>query len=146
MLPIPRRLAREKALQALYQIDLTGATPEKALEALFPDAKIPDEVDDFVVSLVYGTQQHQENLDQCIRPYLRGWTLERLSVIDRNILRMALFEMMHIGTPFSVVMDEAVELAKRFSTDEGRRFVNGVLSAVSRDMEKDSASPGDGGV
>ncbi len=143
---IPRRLAREKALQALYQIDLTRATPEKALQALFPEARIPDEIDDFVVSLVYGSARHQEHLDPLIRQYLRGWDLERLSVIDRNILRMALFEMMHIETPFSVVMDEAVELAKRFSTDEGRRFINGILSAASRELKKNSTAHEDGDV
>lgn len=137
---MPRRKAREQALQAMYQVDLTGVTPKQALQALYPDSSVPEELDPFLTRLVYGTYEQLEQLDPMIQQHLIGWDLRRLSVIDRNILRLALFEMIHLDTPFSVVMDEAVELAKTFSTDDGRRFINGVLSAASRRLSK-SPSP-----
>lgn len=140
-MPMPRRKAREQALQALYQIDLTGVKPQEALQALYAEESLPEDLDPFLVRLVYGTYEHLDQLDPVIRRHLIGWELWRLSVVDRNILRLALFEMIHLDTPHSVVMDEAVELAKTFSTDDARRFINGVLSAASRHLTKASSAP-----
>jgi len=140
-LPMPRRKAREQALQALYQIDLTGIKPEEALEALYPETPVPEGIDPFLVKLVYGTTKHFQQLDPLIQQHLIGWDLRRLSVVDRNIMRLALFEMIHLDTPVPVVLDEAVELAKTFSTDEGRRFINGVLSSASRHIQKEALAP-----
>lgn len=135
-MPLPRRKAREQALQALYQIDLIGIQPKEALQALYPDTPVPDGLDPFLVRLVYGTYERLAEIDPVIRRHLIGWDIRRLSVVDRNIMRLALFEMIHLDTPHAVVMDEAVELAKTFSTDDGRRFINGVLSAAGRHLGK----------
>ncbi len=86
----------------------------------------------FVRDLVFGTIEHAEQSDETIAPLLEGWTLDRLSTIDLLLLRMGVYEMMHTPqTPVPVVINEAVELAKKFSTEDSGRFVNGVLSRAS---------------
>jgi transcription antitermination protein NusB len=83
--------------------------------------------------LVEGVAAHQERIDELIAGHARGWTLDRMPVIDRSVLRLAVFELLERpDVPIAVIIDEAVELAKRFSTDDSGRFVNGVLSAIAR--------------
>lgn len=86
----------------------------------------------FVSDLVVGTLDHAAESDALLEPLLEGWTIERLPTIDRLLLRMSVFELAHRETPPAVVINEAVELAKKFSTDESPRFVNGVLASVSK--------------
>jgi N utilization substance protein B len=89
-------------------------------------------VDHVVRLLVLGVMEHQKDIDACIATHSTGWTIDRMPALDRNILRVATFELKHRNdVPTAVVLDEAVELAKRFSTDDSGRFVNGVLSAVA---------------
>lgn len=124
-------MARELALQALFSVEVGHREPAEVLdEYLATFSESAHRL--FVKELVLGTIEHRGESDTRIAPLLEGWTLERLPTIDRLLLQMAAFELAHHPeTPRAVVINEAVELAKRFSTEDSGRFVNGVLSAVS---------------
>ncbi len=127
--PDERSDARERALYVLYEAHSKGITPSDAL------ARQPLAPDELTTTLVTGVEEHRERLDAAIGARARGWSLDRMPVIDRNVLRIAAFELAERpDVPVAVVLDEAVELAKRFSTDQSGRFVNGVLSAVAGDL------------
>jgi len=127
-----RRYARELALQALYSIEVGKNTAAEALEQTLTMPDIARERA-FVRDLVFGTLEHADQSDALIAPLLQGWTLERLPTLDRIVLRMSVFELLHRKeTPPAVVINEAVELAKKFSTEDSGRFVNGVLASASK--------------
>jgi transcription antitermination protein NusB len=124
-----RREARERALSLLYEADAKGMAPSALLE------EIPVEPPPFVTSLVAGVSERQEQIDELIGRFAIDWTIDRMPVIDRMIVRMATFELLcRPDVPTGVVMSEAVELAKRYSTDESGRFVNGILSSISAEI------------
>ena len=133
-----RHLGRELALQWLFQIDVGGQPAEEVL------AEVPDELEGveeegvgFAQQLVRGTLEHRPRIDHLIRTYTKGWELSRIASIDRNVLRLAFYQLLFMPEiPASVVADEAVELAKQYSTDESGKFVNGILGAYLRDQEK----------
>jgi N utilization substance protein B len=130
-----RRLAREQVLQALYAIDVGSRDPAEAIDEVVPE-NAPAEHRRFVRDLVIGTVEFAPDADAAIAPRLEAWTLDRLPEIDRLILRMGTFELRERAqTPPAVVINEAVELAKKFSTEESGRFINGVLNAVARDSQ-----------
>jgi N utilization substance protein B len=93
------------------------------------------ERDPFVWELVQGAVNHIAELDERIAKHAEHWRLERMPAVDRNILRLAVFEMTHVGTPPAVTIDEALELARKFSNEESVQFVNGVLDAIHRDLQ-----------
>jgi len=127
-----RRFARELALQTLYNVEIGHNEPAVALGQTMADIAAGDpEGRTFVRELVFGTLEFSEASDAIVGPLLAGWTLDRLATVDRIVLRMAMFELDHTATPRAVVLDEAVELAKKFSTEDAARFVNGVLAAAS---------------
>jgi N utilization substance protein B len=127
-----RRYARELALQALYSVEVGKNTAAEALEQTLTMPDIARERA-FVRDLVFGTLEHADQSDALIAPLLQGWTLERLPTLDRLVLRMSVFELLHRKeTPPAVVINEAVELAKKFSTEDSGRFVNGVLASASK--------------
>ena len=133
-----RRQGREAALQALYAIVVGHRDPGDALSELVGTGT-ETEYRAFVKDLVHGTLGHASEADALIAPRLVGWTIERLPTIDRLLLEMGTFELQHRPeTPAAVVINEAVELAKKFSTEESNRFVNGVLNAIAK--EKAQAS------
>ncbi|MGM0887815.1 MAG: transcription antitermination factor NusB [Bacillota bacterium] len=122
-----RREAREKSLQALYQIDIANSNAEEAMESVLDGAP----TDDYFKKLVMGITENRERIDGMIRDNLENWTLERLANIDRNLLRIAVYEMVHSeDVPVSVAMNEAIEIAKKFGDDQSSSFVNAVLSKV----------------
>ncbi|MGG3916616.1 transcription antitermination factor NusB [Parageobacillus thermoglucosidasius] len=122
-----RHEAREKALQALFQIDVGRIPPEEALQNVMGG----EEADSFLRQFVFGVTEHQEEIDELLRANLEKWTLERVANVDRAILRMAAYEMKYLDdVPVKVSLDEAVELAKKFGDTKSGRFVNGVLSKV----------------
>lgn len=128
-----RRTAREKALQALFQIDLAKIPPNEAIENVLNGK----EVDSFLLKLVNGTVEHMEEIDEIIKPHLVKWKLERLANVDRTILRMATYEMKYEeDIPTNATINEAVELAKTFGDENSSRFVNGVLSSVKNSIQK----------
>ena len=127
-----RRMARELALQALFSVEIGHREPTEVLdEYLSTFSESSHRL--FVKDLVLGTLEHSTESDETLTPLLAGWTIERLPTIDRLLLRMGTFELRHRPqTPRPVIINEAVELAKRFSTEDSGRFINGVLSALER--------------
>ncbi len=126
-----RRFARELALQTLYGVEIGHRDTAEMLTETLERAPTP-ETRTFVKDLVYGTLEFADQSDGEIAPLLEGWTIDRLSTIDRLLLRMGIYEIRHVPeTPVPVVINEAVELAKKFSTEDSGRFVNGVLSRAS---------------
>ena len=127
----PRHEARERALSLLYEAELKGLDPSAVLEAL---AARPDP---FAVRLVIGVGAVRDRIDGLIGAAALAWQLDRMPVIDRTILRLGTFELLELPmVPVAVVIDEAVELAKQYSTDESGRFVNGVLSTIAGQVRK----------
>ncbi|MFJ8527813.1 transcription antitermination factor NusB [Bacillus sp. NPDC094106] len=124
-----RRTARERAMQALYQMDITGELePKVAVENTLEEG---EETNEFLDSLVVGFVEHKEAIDEVIRQNLKKWKLERISVVDRSILRLAVYEMKYMEEiPHNVTINEAIEIAKIFGDEESRRFINGVLSNI----------------
>lgn len=124
-----RREARERALGLLYEAETKGLRPTDVL------ASLPVAPDPFTSALVSGVDAHQRELDDLLRRYSRGWTLERMPAIDRAVLRLGAFELCHRpDVPTGAVLSEAVELASRYSTAESGRFVNGLLAAIAAEV------------
>lgn len=127
--PDRRSDARERALYTLYEASVKDLAPSDVLAAHVVPA------DELTTMLVDGVTQHRDRLDAAIAAKAEGWTLERMPVLDLNVLRLAAFELAERpDVPVAVVIDEAVELAKRFSTDNSGRFVNGVLAALAPEL------------
>jgi N utilization substance protein B len=125
-----RRIAREQALKALYCVVIGDRKPQDALREVVGE-EADGEQRAFVKELTLGTLEYAQEADRIVSPLLEGWALERLPTIDRLLLEMATFEIRcRPQTPAAVAINEAVALAKRFSTEDSGRFVNGVLSAV----------------
>lgn len=123
-----RRTARERALQALFQIDLSDNDPREVITNVLMEG---EESDSFLEQLVLGVVENKEEIDTILRDNLEKWTLERVANVDRSLLRMAIFEMKYIDEiPVNVSMDEAIELAKTFGDDSSSRFINSILSKV----------------
>ena len=126
-----RRQARVAALQALFEIDIAHHSADIVLQRRIDDLGLPAEGQDFAHFVVHGVLAHQEQLDEMIIAYAPEWPIDQMAIIDRNILRIALFEfMVDQGTPPKVAINEAVELAKTFGSDSSQRFVNGVLGTL----------------
>ncbi|MFO7172626.1 MAG: transcription antitermination factor NusB [Bacillota bacterium] len=145
-----RRRARELALQVLYQIDLVGTDLEEAWRDALEREQPEPAAREYAETLVRGVQACREELDREIARRSRDWPLERMAVVDRNILRIGLYELFHIpSVPPPVVANEAVELAKAYSTADSGRFVNGILGSVIKELAAQAASsppaPGAGG-
>lgn len=123
-----RREARERVVELGYEAELRELTVAELL------ASLPLEADPFVVELLTDLERHQDEADSQIAKMARGWTLERMPILDRLIMRLATIEMLYLDTPTGVVLAESVDLASRYSTDESGKFVNGVLAAVAREV------------
>jgi N utilization substance protein B len=133
----PRHQAREAALQVLYLWEVGRTDPEQALETFFAihDAEAPEPVRDFARAIVLGTVAEVGALDEIIGRHSEHWRVERLAVIDRLILRMAAWELLRSDdTPPAVVLNEALELARTFSSEESVKFVNGVLDGIRKSL------------
>jgi N utilization substance protein B len=139
-----RRRARDVALQVLFQYDVGSVPISDALAAARDQDAVVEW--DFVERLCTGTAAHLRELDAVITPLLHDWSFERLANVDRAILRMALYELRYMDTPPATVIDEAVELAKRYGTEDSGRFVNGVLGVAVRALRPAAGSQAGPGV
>ena len=127
-----RRRARAIALQALYEVDSAGHDAEAVIARLLAERGLSEENNAFVRELVSGAIQNKEKIDNSIKSFAPAWPVEQIAVIDRNILRLAIFEILFDNkVPVKVAINEAVELAKNFGSDNSAKFVNGVLGSVS---------------
>lgn len=129
-----RRLARELVLKILFQIDLGKVDTALALETVLEEED-NTWIKEFVRSLVRGTEEHQEKIDQLIEQYSKDWKLDRMAAVDRNLLRLAIYEILYMpDIPSAVSINEAVELAKIYGSDESAKFVNGILGNLVRQL------------
>ncbi len=136
-----RSQAREAALKVLYQLDVTKDPPEEGLKIFCRNHRISVDSQQFVEGLVRGTIGRREEIDRLLAKYATNWTLPRMAMVDRNILRLGTYELLFGNeTPPKVVINEAVELAKRFGTPDSGKFVNGVLDSIHKAQKVASPS------
>ena len=141
-----RHKARECALQMLFACDMVkndAAELTKAYWNELGDAAIDDKTRDYANRLVTGTLENIEALDNIIRTRAEHWRIERMAIVDRNVLRLAVFEFLHQDTPGTVAINEALEIARRFSTYEATQFINGILDAIRQDVNSASEKKDD---
>ncbi|HEY3040990.1 MAG TPA: transcription antitermination factor NusB [Pyrinomonadaceae bacterium] len=134
-----RRKARECALQMLFAADFAHAVPEEVLKtywAELDDSETEEAAREFATHLAAGTLSHLEALDERIRSRAEHWRIPRMAIVDRNILRLAVYEFLYEPTPRTVAINEALEIARRFSTYEATQFINGILDAIKRDLDE----------
>ncbi len=131
-----RRKGREVALQFLYQLDLQGeADPASQAPEFWARHPLDDDTHDFADTIVRGTKTRQREIDEIIARCTEHWDIDRMAVVDRNILRLAVYELgWRADTPPKVVINEAIEIAKKFGTRESSRFINGILDRVHREL------------
>ncbi len=145
---ITRRKGRESALQILYQLEILSADKTQlssisranasaAIEKFFEHFETPLEVLDYATSLVHGILVNNQRIDEVIAKHSEKWRIERMAIVDRNVLRIACYEFLFAPdlSP-SIIIDEAIEVAKRFGSDKSAAFVNGILDSVSADVRK----------
>jgi N utilization substance protein B len=134
-----RRKARECALQMLFAADFADAVPEEVLKTYWVelgDSDVEETAREFATRLAAGTLSHLEVLDERIRSRAEHWRIPRMAIVDRNILRLAVYEFLYEPTPRTVAINEALEIARRFSTYEATQFINGILDAIKRDLDE----------
>ena len=128
----PRTRARSLALQVLYEVDLANHPPADVFRSRLEESPLSNDLSDFARQIIFGVLPLTQNLDHLIAKYAPEWPLDQIAAIDRNILRIALWEFAVLQeTPIKVAINEAVELAKLFGSDSAPRFVNGVLGALA---------------
>ena len=135
-----RRKARECALQMLFAADVAGTRVDELVRSYWEElgeTDLEESAREFATRLVTGTLAHLQELDERIRSRAEHWRISRMAVVDRNILRLAVYEFMYETTPRTVSINEALEIARRFSTYEATQFINGILDAIKRDLDKE---------
>ena len=134
-----RRTAREITLQLLYEIEMKGSEPRVVLELYWKgqtEETLP-EVRQFTTELLEGTYRNRKEIDQLIERHSIHWKLSRMAVVDRNILRLGVYELLYLhDVPTNVVLNEAINIAKKFGTEDSGAFINGILDNVAKDVRK----------
>ena len=137
-----RTKAREFALQVLYQVDIRRGECVPILEEFWGAHQPTADIKTFATELVEGTVAHAKEIDRLITAHANNWDLKRMAVVDRNILRLGTFELLHrADVPPTVCINEAIELAKRFGDAESAKFINGILDAIYKAPARDKAAP-----
>src|SRR5215813_14792951 len=134
-----RRKARECALQMLFAADVSGTRGDQLARTFWSelaDGDLEPGAQEFATRLAMGTLAHLEEVDERIRSRAEHWRISRMALVDRNLLRLAVFEFLHEPTPRTVTINEALEIARRFSTYEATQFINGILDAIKRDLDE----------
>ncbi len=134
-----RRKARECALQMLFAADVSEARVDALVKSYWNelgDVDVEPSARDFATRLAMGTLAQLDALDERIRSRAEHWRISRMAIVDRNILRLAVYEFLHEPTPRTVTINEALEIARRFSTYEATQFINGILDAIKRDLDE----------
>jgi len=138
-----RRKARECALQMLFQYDIARSKVDEVIKTYWEEmceitaSEAGSEITEFATNLVTGTIAHMEEIDDRISNRAANWRISRMAVVDRNLLRMAVYEFFYEpNTPKTVIINEALEIARRFSTYEATQFINGILDGIKRDLEE----------
>jgi len=135
-----RRKSRELALQVLYQLDITKQDPSKVLAQFQQHFSPNEEKDEFLEGLVLGVLDHSQEIDRLIERFSENWRLERMSIIDRNILRMASFELIYCeDIPPKVTLNEAIDLGKEYGSEDSGSFINGILDRIDKEVVKNNS-------
>ena len=138
-----RTQAREFALQILYQVDLLHSKPDEIFKDFWIENEVIQVVRDYTALIVNGTLEYWKAIDETITKYAENWELERMAVVDRNVLRLSTFELLYLDEmPPKVAINEAVNLAKKFSQIESGKFVNGILDKIAHTETKRVQSQG----
>jgi N utilization substance protein B len=143
-----RRKARECALQMLFAADVAGTRADELARTFWSelaDGEVEPQARDFATRLALGTLAHLEEVDERIRSRAEHWRINRMALVDRNVLRLAVYEFLHEPTPRTVAINEALEIARRFSTYEATQFINGILDAIKRDLDQEKPEEEDKG-
>lgn len=131
-----RRKAREETLRILFRLEFEKAQLDKILTQYWENRRTPEEIKKYSNWLVHGVISHQEKIDSIIQSVSEHWRISRMALIDRNILRMAVFELVYEeNIAPAIVINEAIEVAKKYSGEEAATFINGILDAVRKDLE-----------
>ena len=131
-----RRAARELALKFLYQTEFNSESPNSELDPFFEKANVSEEIQNFTQALVKQFLFHEKEVDELLKKISANWVPDRMAVIDKNILRLGICELLFDSTtPPKVVINEAVEIAKKFGTEESPDFINGILDKIFRDSK-----------
>src|SRR5712671_6232217 len=136
-----RRKARECALQMLFAADVAGTRGDELARNFWSelaDGELDPQARDFATRLALGALANLEEVDERIRSRAEHWRISRMALVDRNLLRLAVYEFLHESTPRTVTINEALEIARRFSTYEATQFINGILDAIKRDLDQES--------
>jgi N utilization substance protein B len=136
-----RRKARECALQMLFAADVAETRAEELVRTFWSelaDGELEPQAREFATRLAIGTLAHLEEVDGRIRSRAEHWRINRMALVDRNVLRLAVYEFLYEPTPRTVAINEALEVARRFSTYEATQFINGILDAIKRDLDEES--------
>jgi len=137
-----RRKSREAALQVLYQLNITKQDATTAFTQFWEHFLSDGAADDFAKRLVHGVLEHSQELDRLIEQYSQHWRLDRIAMIDRNILRVALFELLYCEEiPPKVTINEAIDLGKRFGSEDSGSFINGILDRIQNEVVKKPIEP-----
>ena len=139
-----RRKARECALQMLFAADVAGTRGDQLARMFWSelsDGELEPGAQEFATALAMGALAHLDEVDDKIRSRAEHWRISRMALVDRNLLRLAVYEFLHEPTPRTVIINEALEIARRFSTWEATQFINGILDAIKRDLDRDSPEP-----
>ncbi len=137
-----RRKSREFALQVLYQLNITHQDAHSALQQFEEHFLQKTGADDFFKRLVIGVLEHRSTLDHLIEQYSRHWQLDRINIIDRNILRMALFELLYCEEiPPKVTINEAIDLGKQYGSEDSGSFINGILDRIQNEIIRKPLQP-----
>lgn len=130
-----RRRGREVALQFLYAQEITQTEPAQFLQASWVQESLRAETRDFTLALVTGVLALQQEIDALIQEWSAHWTIERIALVERNILRLAIYELLHIpDIPPNVTINEAIEIAKRYGSEEAPAFINGILDRIKHEV------------
>ena len=132
-----RRKARESTLQILFQLEFDSPQTEQTIQGYWADKKAAAEEKEFSNTLVHGIIEHQDTIDSVIQSLSEHWRISRMVLVDRNILRIAVFELLfEEGVAPAVVINEAIEIAKKFSSDQSAAFINGILDALRKNLSE----------
>jgi N utilization substance protein B len=134
-----RRKARESALQMLFAIDVSKGSVEEMIRVYWSqlnDSELDESNREFATNLVRGAHARVKAIDEKIASRAENWRISRMAIVDRNVLRLAVYEFLYEKTPRTVIINEALEVARRFSTYEATQFINGILDAIKHDLEK----------
>ncbi len=131
-----RRKSREVALQVLYEMEMRGSEPKAVFDFFWKNSEeVPDEVSKYAIELVEGVWRNKKEIDHVVEKHSLHWKLPRMAVVDRNILRLGTYELLYQhDIPVSVILNEEIEIAKRFGTADSASFINGILDNVAREV------------